>query len=249
MRILIWSDVHLDASTAGMARFEDGRQAMNEVVAYATDKHTRCDAVVFAGDLCDPDAGTVVLRAVDAALQMVKSLLYSAVEVVMIPGNHDVVDDSHGRSTLTPLRVLDVGRATFAAELHLVETYPRIVQVGNADLLMLPYPPRTMRYDPAQAAEGVLMERLAGGGRGRPLLAIGHLQLEGAALGSETTDMARGADVPYPVEVLKAHGVAAMFNGHYHQRQEVQGVICPGSLERLRFDEASNRPGWAVVEV
>jgi DNA repair exonuclease SbcCD nuclease subunit len=249
MRILIWSDAHLDASTAGMARFEDVQQAMNEVTAYAINKNTRCDAVVFAGDLCDPDAGTVVLRAVDAALQMVKSLLYSAVEVAMIPGNHDVVDDCHGRSTLTPLRVLDVGRETFAAELHLVETYPRIVSVGHADLLMLPYPPRTMRYDPAEAAAELLDERTKRLAQPRPLLAIGHLQLEGAALGSETTDMSRGADVPYPVEVLRRYNVAAMFNGHYHQRQEVQGVICPGSLERLRFDEEKNRPGWAVVEV
>jgi DNA repair exonuclease SbcCD nuclease subunit len=243
MRILIWSDAHLDANTAGMARFEDVRQAMNEVVAYATDTRTRCDAVVFAGDLCDPDAGTVVLRAVDAALQMTHELVQAGVEVVMIPGNHDVVDDGHGRSTLTPLRVLEAGLVS------IVEPYPRIVAVGHADLLMLPYPPRTMRYDPAEAVGALLVERAKRLAHVRPLLAIGHLQLEGARLGSETTDMARGAEVPYPVAVLREHGVAAMFNGHYHMRQEVQGVMCPGSLERLRFDEEKNRPGWAVVEV
>jgi DNA repair exonuclease SbcCD nuclease subunit len=164
-----------------------------------------------------------------------KSLTDAGIRNYWIAGNHDVVDDSLGRSTLSPLSVVA----------RVCEVEPVLIQDHAVDLLMLPYPPRTMRYDPAAR----ISKLLAGREPGKKLFSFGHLVISGAEMGSESIDMARGSDVVYPISELTAGRVTLMFNGHYHKRQEVSGVVMPGTLERLRFDEETNQPGWLVLDV
>lgn len=234
MRLVAWGDAHVDASTAGLQRFADVQGAMRDVAAYACNPENRIDACLFLGDLCNPDSGSVVLRAIHAALEMQLMLERAGVAGIWLAGNHDVIDDGTGRSTITPLRIT---RATVA------ECAPSIANVKGVDILLLPYPPRAMRYDPAAYVEKMLIHGA------KKCMAAGHLQVNGAQLGSETRDMGRGADVQYPAEQLRERGVNLMLNGHYHCRQEVRGVVMPGSLERLRFDEQGNRCGFLVCEV
>jgi DNA repair exonuclease SbcCD nuclease subunit len=238
MRILVTGDFHVDATTAGVARFDDVRLAADEVVEKAINESV--DLFVFVGDLCNPDAGSVVLRAVELAQRVAGNLARGGIDSVWIAGNHDVVDDGLGRSTLTPLSTMRCDGVLVS------EVAPRLFRAGDVDLLTLPYPPRAMRYDPEQAVADLIARR---GDTKCPLIAVGHLQIEGAQLGSESIDMARGADVAYPHALLARAGARLMFNGHYHRRQTASGIICPGSLERLRFDEEQNRPGWIVADV
>ncbi|MFA4974900.1 MAG: hypothetical protein WC683_20040, partial [bacterium] len=81
------------------------------------------------------------------------------------------------------------------------------------------------------------------------LVVAGHLCIEGAMLGSETTDMARGRSVEFPVAACSEAEANLLCNGHYHKRQTVRGVECPGSLVRLAFGEEHNEPRWLEVEL
>ncbi len=236
MKIGVFSDLHLDAVTGGMPRFDDVRDGLIEVVEKCGQR--RVDAAVFCGDLCNPDAGSVVIQAVHCAQLAALSLVQLGIPSFWLAGNHDVIEDGRGHSTITPISVVDRDRV------KVIEGAPQVFTVKGVDLLFLPYPPRVLRYDPA--AE---VDRLYPSKPTRPIVSFAHLQIDGAQLGSETRDFARGADVQHPTDALKRLGVSVMVSGHYHKRQVINGVMCVGTLERLRFDEADNRAGWMVVEI
>jgi len=225
----------MDAVTAGVPRFGDVRDGLADVVQQCCER--QLDAAVFCGDLCNPDAGSIVFRVLHAALLAAKQLSQAGIPSFWVAGNHDRVEDGTGRTTLSPLAIV--------GELVRVVEQPERHRVKEVDLLFLPYPSRVARYEPAAA-----VERLFPGMKtNRPTVAFGHLQLDGVQLGSETRDFARGADMQWPVAELKRLGVRAVVGGHYHHRQTVDGVMFVGSLERLRFDEADNSPGWMLLEV
>lgn len=76
-----------------------------------------------------------------------------------------------------------------------------------------------------------------------PQLIVGHLMIEGIAVGSETRDMPRGRDVFLPIDSLRDHFPdAKIVNGHYHDGQMYKGVHIPGALARFTVGEAQNTP-------
>jgi DNA repair exonuclease SbcCD nuclease subunit len=244
MKLLVFSDLHMDAVTAGLQRFEDIRNALLEVVNKAISSEFDC--VVFAGDLCNPDSGSIVIRALHAAMLAARALGEANIPSIWIAGNHDVVDDGTGRTTLSPISaVCSMGGSCPMSMVQVVERAPRVIVVKGVDILCLPYPSRVSRYEPDAEVEklypGFVSER--------PVIAIGHLDITGALLGSEMTDFARGSSVQWPVTALSRLGVRMSIGGHYHRVQMVNSVVMVGSLERLRFDECDNRPGWLEVEV
>jgi len=234
MRIVVSGDWHLDTITAGVPRFTDIERAVNELSEYII--QNRANAFVFLGDLANPDSGSITIRAITVALRFAHKLAACGIPSIWIAGNHDVVDDSESRSTLTPLSILA----------HVIEPLPVLLPLSpTVDGLFLPFPPRTAKYDPEERTRKLC----AGRDKAKKLVAFGHLSIVGAQMGSESFDMARGGDVLYPFAALDEDGVSMRFNGHYHHRQETSGVIMPGTLERLRFDEENNRPGWLTIEV
>ncbi len=61
MRVVAVSDLHTDAVTYGVPRWPDVRRVLEESVEFAIAR--QADVWCFTGDLCDPEDGVEVLRA------------------------------------------------------------------------------------------------------------------------------------------------------------------------------------------
>jgi DNA repair exonuclease SbcCD nuclease subunit len=234
-RIFVSSDWHADACTYGVARYGDVRQAALQVVD-ACEKE-RGDLFLFLGDLCDPDDCPAALQAVELAVGIATRLAFRKIPSWWIAGNHDVIEDGTGRTTLSVLRALCL------PEVEVFEKPDvRIVPGGDVPLLALPFTAASHRYDPrAAVAENVeLLGELA--------VVAGHLTLEGILPGEETTDMPRGRMVDFPIAECPSGWLK--LNGHYHERQVFRGVQIPGSLAKLSFGATeATRPSYLVLEV
>lgn len=244
--MVVTSDWHLDASTAGFDRFEDVSAAVDEVVAYAI--ASKASLFVFLGDLCDPDANRSP-RCVGKAIEVAHRLRASGIRSRWLVGNHDVVEDGSGTSTLTPLAAAGASGGGPAGEGWRVIDRPTTEFIGGVEFIWLPYVPRCASYDPAMFVTAYY-ELAQPEGSGAPLVVAGHLSIAGKHPGSETDEMGRGREMVLPVaRVRELWPEAFLMNGHYHDAQaNPDGVVIPGSLARLTFGEETNHPGFLVAE-
>jgi len=250
-RIVITSDWHLDASTAGFERYEDVERAAIDLFKSATDEEQKADLFIFLGDLCDPDTRRSH-RCIELAACIARNLAYKGVSSRWLVGNHDVVEDGHGTTTLGSIGWLwGVVRATKMLEQKqnpnpLVVDRPEYERFDEFALVWLPYVERSHVYDPEEFIESLPSFEQ------KHVIVCGHLTVPSAQKGSESGELARGRDIVFPVEACKRKwgNRCTLVNGHYHRRQVTRdGVHIPGSLVRLRFDEETNEPGYLVFEV
>jgi len=239
LKFLVCSDAHIDATTAGLPRFGDVKSAVYETITAARDQD--CGLWCFAGDWSDPDTKRA-WAAAEVAVDVFSVLRYYERSQLWITGNHDVVEDGQGSSVLGPLR----SAATHAKDFAVVSHVPMVAIFSGVAFLTLPYTPIALNYDPSEA-----VRRLAKDCKGaREVVVLGHLNAEGIAPGSETTDMPRGRDVFWPLdEIRKQLPGALLIGGHYHRRQVYEGLQIVGSLERLTLGEEHNSPGYLICEV
>jgi len=236
VRILHTSDWHGDAVTAGMRRIDDLEAAVQRTVDIAVER--KCDAYVFHGDLADPDCGSILVRVLDMALAAAANLTRLGIPRYWIARNHDVIEGGSGVSTLRPLRTID--------GVTLIEWPAMIELFDDVSAIFLPFVSRAKLYDPAEE-----MRQLGARWITKHRAVFGHCTgLDGVIMGSESRDMSRGAELPFPLEECKRQNVALMANGHWHRQQRTPGgVYIPGSLERLRFDEEDHTPGILISEI
>lgn len=246
MRAVISSDWHLDASTAGIPRFDDVFAAVHDVVQVA--KGLKVDAFIFTGDLTNPDS--LRAHAASEVAVFVAATLWNDHGIMSrwVVGNHDVVES--GSSARLPLHTLASVRAlehAFGNTCVRVFDAPTVEHFGNLAIVALPFVPRSHAYDPAEFVRNVVVDDGFGT---TSVLVLSHLNIEGIESGSETTDMPRGREVFLPlIDIRKRWPDAVIVNGHYHKRQTFKGIQIPGSLERLTFGEEANEPGFLIVEV
>ncbi len=247
MKLLIFSDAHTDASTAGYSREEDIATALGEVVRAAAKEQV--DLVLFLGDLCDPDGARSHRAAALGVLTACTLWFQHGIRSRWLVGNHDVIEDGSGSNTLAGIAAVE--HATKGTEIWGsigVYSEPQHERILGVDLVALPFTPRSHAYDPVEFVEHHNLGEI--GANGRRVLVIAHLNIEGIAPGSETIDMPRGRTVFLPVkEIRKRWPNALVISGHYHQRQVFDGVVVVGSLERLTFGEERNAPGWLIVDI
>lgn len=254
--MLVTSDFHRDAFTAGLARAADVERSARATVELARRK--RCDGYVFLGDLADP--GPRALAASALAIELASELARAGIWSRWLVGNHDVVEDGSGSSALSPLanaaKSIEVaarserGRFPEPSDVGVsVWSCPENEWFGDVLVLALPHPARGFGYDPEQFARG----EFPSPSNPRLVLVFGHLTVPGIEPGSETREMPRGREVRYPVEAIRERwgDRAVMLNGHYHRayRRAESPVAVPGSLERLTRGEARNEPGCLILEV
>ena len=246
MKILCTSDWHPDWVTAGVPRFDDVQETVERTVDYALAEGV--DAYFFLGDLCDPGTSRSY-RAIALLIRVAMTLAEEGIQVICLTGNHDVIEDGSGSSTLAPLE--ELGCVYVVSRPALTAVTPNGAPPLN--VLCLPFTPRSHPYDP----EEVVREHAKNGGDDIHLV-IGHLNIEGIAAGSETTDLPRGRQVFFPYELCKELlPNATLLNGHYHERQhwrgkggkDKQGIHIPGAPQRLTFSEEQNDPGFFILEV
>jgi DNA repair exonuclease SbcCD nuclease subunit len=240
MKIVLCSDPHADKKTAGLDRYADVARAMEETVDHAV--RVKADLWACLGDLADPDDGPDALRAAELAIRCSQRLAYQKISSLWVMGNHDVIEDGSGRSTLSPLR------ARHSQWVSVCET-PALRFFGDEGdgvcVLALPYSPVTRPYDLAAYAR----EEIAKISPGARLVVLAHAtHIAGAREGEETLEMPRGRAVSLPVEEFPLGAVVC--NGHFHTPQVTpSGVIIPGALARLTFGEERNTPRFLELEV
>jgi hypothetical protein len=244
MKILHTSDWHADWKTNGIDRFDDVQESVAQSVKKA--REDKVDLYLFTGDLSDPEDGPRALRAASLALDVAMELAGAGIPSWWLMGNHDPIMDGSGRSTLSPLRSLRSWRVRVFEEPS-VESLPGRVNgeksaVGSA--VLLPYPPATSPYDPSAFVRRISPD-------GNVVLVAGHLQVENATPGDETTEMARGRDVFFPFQECRPEWL--LLNGHYHHGQTFERhgrkLHVPGSMVRLNHGEEDVRPRYVLWEI
>jgi DNA repair exonuclease SbcCD nuclease subunit len=232
MKLLLTSDWHLDAVTGGFPRYSDLEIAVRQTVDVAI--REQVDLYVFLGDLANPEQKAFAVQGLVG--WVMRTLAKEEIRSRWMVGNHDVLEDGSGASTLS----------AFAHVSPWVHVYDRPSHevLADVDILALPFAARSHAYDPVQAVMKVQSDA-------ERILVFGHLMIEGIQPGSETRDMPRGREVLFPLDACREHfGMRArLFNGHYHRRQTFRGITIPGALERLTRGEIEHEPGFLIVDV
>lgn len=260
MKALVFSDIHLDAVTAGAAR----RAEVLEFVGTAMELAIRheVELVVFAGDahnpgsLLDPLYTADLIRRIFAFARATLQFI-----VVAVAGNHDVVDTSElflgsPVTTLTPVRAAAIAclSSEEAARVHVFDRpYTRMIAPGWA-VLALPYVSRVhaTNWDAwDRHAFGTAQRYVDDGVR---LIVVAHRVVPGAQISSESIEMAKGQDLIFPFDEVAKLKPAFVINGHYHSRQTVEhdglSISIPGSPLRFTFGEAEQvAKGVMIVEI
>lgn len=240
-KILQCSDAHADYRTAGVDRYDDVAEAFAQTVRAAVDE--KVSLYLFTGDLADPDDGPRALRAAGLAVAVAMDLAEHGIPSWWLQGNHDAIEDSSGRSVLSPLRGL-------ASRGVLVFERPACVLLPGApgrSALMLPYPPASSPYDPAAYVRSLRKEC------SQPIVMVaGHLtEIPGVPEGEESLEMARGRGVPFPLAECCPRWL--LVNGHWHEGQTVRRgehtIHIPGSMVRLNHGEEKSRPRFFLWDL
>jgi DNA repair exonuclease SbcCD nuclease subunit len=244
MDVVVTTDWHGDASTAGFARFDDVEAAVGRSVEHAVE--IKAGLYLFMGDLITNDPSLdLMIRCAALAQNTAARLSTWNIPSVWMPGNHDVFEDGRGTT------VVDVLNHCLGVAYVMKEPGTFCLE-GNKLALVLPYAPPSHAYDPASFVEETAAKLEA---QGRNLddvvLVAGHLMIEGIGKGSESEDMARGGDIWFPnAQVKKLFPRAVRTNGHYHRRQVFDGIHIPGSLAGpMTRGEQDNEAGFMVIRV
>jgi DNA repair exonuclease SbcCD nuclease subunit len=251
MRILATSDWHVDAVTAGVERLPEIADHVDALSKYATQR--RADLIVACGDYHDPGSVHDPRWTAFVYTSLTKLGHSARSGAIAIPGNHDVVDLDEPCSTLSGLKA---AQSPCVSVLEL----PGVRTVGAdeghiATVLALPYVSRGVERSAAyKAALEKALEDAKRYSRFHPLVVITHLAFEGMTPGSETTDMARGREVLFPVSDVEALKPEVVLAGHYHARQTIRrgrlDVHIIGAPIRFTFGEMDEEPrGFLEVEV
>jgi DNA repair exonuclease SbcCD nuclease subunit len=239
MRVVICSDLHIDAKTAGYDRYDDCSAALTQAVEHA--QEVKADRFIFLGDLCDPDAPNLI-RCIDAAMLCAAELSRVGIQSFWVTGNHDVLEDGHGTTTLD---LLDHVKGCWLSKNPELFTSYLTKKEKENPIGFLPYTPSSKNYDP---------EEVVRGWKRPPTLICSHLMVEGIEVGSETEDFPRGRDVFLPTKVIReCFPNALIVQGHYHKPriEEVDGVKIHivGSMVRLTRSEVHNTPRFLTLDI
>ncbi|HNC99561.1 MAG TPA: hypothetical protein PKW90_25760, partial [Myxococcota bacterium] len=158
-------------------------------------------------------------------------------------GNHDVIEDGSGTSTLSPLAALDTDQVMIR-----VLSEPDVEVINGVAFCWLPYVPRSLAYDPVE-----FVHRAHAASPEVDVVA-GHLNVPGIIPASETVDMGRGREEWFPLDAVRELWPGAiLMNGHYHRAHAEPArtgpVLIPGSLARLTFGEQHNTPGFLELSL
>lgn len=231
MKTVATSDWHLDVFTAGVDRYADVCRSIDASVEAAIEMGA--DYYLFGGDATDPNTSRAH-RASSKLVRTFRTCVDHGITPLAVAGNHDVIEDGSGVTTLSALAASGMGR---------VFERPDVVRAPGLNIIALPFVEADGSYDPDEFVRGI-------GPLDGPVMVVGHLSLSGIHPGSETTETPRGRDVYWPLEALaECFPDAMLVGGHYHTPQVYNGVHIIGSLARLRFGENADELGYLVLEI
>jgi predicted phosphodiesterase len=253
MRILTISDVHADATTNGVRRFEEIERSVEEAADAAI--RERVDVFVFAGDLADPESGPILVKCIELIARVTVRLERAGIRVILIAGNHDVIDSGDGWTTIDPLRALVDRRQRIHVVTQATSIVMQVEGVAEADhpaieFACMPYTSLAATYDPIAFVDSLGTRRIQ-------CVVVSHLNVRGVTPGEESLEMPRGREVWLPDEPLAALArvrPVLVLQGHYHRRQvhvtpSGLPVHIVGSVGVFSHGEEEHVPGYMIVTV
>ena len=226
MRILLVSDVHLDAPFAwakpdvARRRRQALRDALARSIQLAIDQ--RVDMICCGGDLFEhervsPDTGQFLRGQLERA---------DPIPVFIAPGNHDWL----GQQSL-------YRRVGWSPNVRLFES-PRLTPVPIAAGLTLW---GGAHFAPAGTPDFLEDFRVDRAGI--------HVALfHGSVLGSFFAEEGKQPHAPFRAEEIEASGLHFALLGHYHAPRDEARFTYPGNPEPLNFGESGNR-GVVIVTI
>lgn len=248
-KLLFFSDIHVDAAVAGTPLCGAVDDFMRSVIAAAEKEEV--DAVVFCGDAYDP--GTLEDVQWQTMLQRWASG-FTALNIrqVWIAGNHDVIGKAHMGQPVTTLSPLREAYTFHRFDACVVAEQPRLDQIGEDCLLLtLPYPSPSFRDAYADLLRTIAADVAKKRGT-KSLVVAGHLYFDGMVPGSES-EMAKGRDANFPLELIASLNPDFIANGHYHRRERITRggleIQIVGSPMPFTFGDPVEERGFLIVEV
>ncbi len=238
MRIAFIADLHVGNHRAWGGKLDAGvnvrAQAIVTALGQACNRALALDAkvLVVCGDLFDTDHPTPqLIRAVGEILGGYCDL---GGEVYILLGNHDASSDQPWDSALAPFGLV-------SRSIHVADA-PTSARVGtaadNAVLLLVPYQSGPARDWFTHAVDEALVPARASGAGVKPstpLVLAFHLGIEDG----KTPAFLRGASdsvhVDAVADIVRAHDLAAVFAGNWHDHQAwdaYDGVGTAGQYRR-----------------
>jgi len=261
MRLLHTSDWHVGKPIGGRSRMEEYADALNEVVAIASDQEI--DAVLISGDIYEQRAPTP-----DADALVFETLIRfheAGTRVVIIPGNHDSAARFAALAPLlSKIGVFVVAQVAPPDRGGQIEISARDGSAG-ALIACVPFVPERRFGDAAalfEAGENWYLSYAAGMSELLAAMTTGfradhvnilmaHLFTDGALLGGGEREVTIGAEYAIPPGRLPSVATYIAL-GHVHMPQSVQGAAAParygGSLLQLDFGESDQRKSVYVIE-
>lgn len=243
MKALISTDWHVDAVTGGVIRLYELEMKIRHLVKKAIE--TKCDHFMFLGDFHDSDDEHWYLYQC-LLFDVVTQLSNASIMSHWVVGNHDLVAGNYSVSTLS--LVQSFTKVTKTPIFYYDK--PTFQQHDEFDLMAMPYFNTLSNND---KSFDTFFKHVDNNRRSnKPMIVLSHMQLTGMVPGSESKDMAKGADTLLPIDRIKKYN-QIVFQGHYHKAQRVvrDGVeiLIVGSLARIHFDEEDHNPGYALVSL
>jgi exonuclease SbcD len=256
LRILHTADWHLGARLVERDRLSEHAEFLNWLIEVL--RTEKIDALLVSGDVFD--AANPPLDAVALYFDFIKRLAdLKTVRTVITGGNHDSAAHLNGpRDLLRRFGVHVFGHAA-------AHTADAVVDLGDAVVGAVPF---LRERDLRQAGAGEAMsdvqaqvraairahyktqlEACSAIANGRPMIAMGHLTVLGAATSDSERDIHIGNLGAVGADVFQGFDYTAL--GHLHRPQKVaerEAVRYSGSPIALSFSEAADAKSVVIVE-
>ncbi len=223
------------------------------------------DAVLFSGDIfASPFPSPQTLETV---YKGIKRLIDRRINVVILPGNHDLPVRQEKGHILSPLKTLEIDKLKIADSIEIFRVESKR---GAFEILSLPYPnlAKLVQTYPKlgevksnalmKIAQRAFIAKLLHLSRQRnpefPLVLLAHIYVLGAqgypgfhsSIGSE--------EIVFPREYLYKLPLTYAALGHLHtfQNLNINGqfpIVYAGSIDRITFSEEHERKGVVLVEL
>lgn len=192
-----------------------------------------CEAIVVPGDIFH-ERGLLKVPVYNAVYEIFDQIAnQSKVKLIIMPGNHDMVDvrAMHGTEGLHSLFAMNA--------MTIVADRPSHIPLDDFDLYMVPFSP-----DPKEVvANAKSIFRKAQSNPLKPATLFLHHSIAGAETGPSNWKMPHEL-TPDDLQL----GFDLVISGHYHKHQVLpHGIVYAGALLQHDFGERDYTPGWLHV--
>ncbi len=241
VKVVAWGDFHLHPFTefaevddiTGNSRLTASLRCLQTIRKYCLDNDIKY--ALDAGDFFHKRKA-VDTETFNYGFNEIKAFGGSGIEVIMIPGNHNQVDN-----TDFPEHSLEQFKA-----LENVTVLDRFEPLVREDLIIFPVP-YSKNADMIREAIDKHAYDTSNEGLIEKSILLGHLGVSGAYVGKSSYAMADA----FTVEDLFPHAFRFVVLGHFHKHQELGGyenVFYTGAPEQHNFNDSDQDKGFWVLD-